>query len=83
LGSLCGIGAGLLNILVTPAIPYGYEGYFGTVGASGAIYGVMVAARGEGTEPVKLEDVAGKTKFVPLDHPWLASARYLGVSLGD
>ena len=47
------------------------------------VYGVMVAARGDGTEPVTLEDVAGKTKFVPLDHPWLASARHLGVSLGD
>jgi phosphofructokinase-like protein len=46
-------------------------------------YGVMVAARGEGTEPMPLEEVAGKTKFLPLDHPWISSARHLGVSLGD
>jgi 6-phosphofructokinase 1 len=46
-------------------------------------YGVMVAARGEGTEPVPLEKVAGKRKIVPLDHPWLASARLVGTSLGD
>ncbi len=45
--------------------------------------GVMVAARGEGSEPVPLEETAGITKFVPLDHPWLRSARSLGISLGD
>jgi 6-phosphofructokinase 1 len=47
------------------------------------VYGVMVAARGEKTEPVPLEKVAGKRKTVPLDHPWLASARLVGTSLGD
>lgn len=46
-------------------------------------YGVMVAARGEGTEPVPLEDVVGKRKTVPLDHPWLESARAVGTNLGD
>ena len=46
-------------------------------------YGVMVAARGEGTEPVPLEDVVGKLKTVPLDHPWLESARAVGTNLGD
>jgi ATP-dependent phosphofructokinase / diphosphate-dependent phosphofructokinase len=46
-------------------------------------YGVMVAARGDGTEPVRLEDVAGKPKIVPLDHPWLASARRVGTNFGD
>jgi 6-phosphofructokinase len=46
-------------------------------------YGVMVAARGDGTEPVPLEKVAGKRKTVPLDHPWLESARHVGTSLGD
>ncbi len=45
--------------------------------------GVMVAARGEKTEPVPLKEVAGITKFVPLDHPWLSSARSLGIALGD
>ena len=46
-------------------------------------YGVMVAARGEGTEAVALEEVAGKIKTVPPDHPWVLSARHVGTSLGD
>jgi len=46
-------------------------------------YGVMVAARGDGTEAVALERVAGKRKLVPLDHPWLESARLVGTALGD
>jgi membrane associated rhomboid family serine protease len=36
---ICGIGAGLINILLTPADPM----YPGTIGASGAVYGIMVA----------------------------------------
>jgi 6-phosphofructokinase 1 len=47
------------------------------------IHGVMVAARGESTEPVPLKEIAGVTKFVPLDHPWVESARHLGIALGD
>ena len=47
------------------------------------VTGVMVAARGEGTEPVPLEKVAGNKKTVPPDHPWIQSARDVGVSLGD
>lgn len=46
-------------------------------------FGVMVAARGEGSEPVPLEEVVGKRKTVPLDHPWVESARRVGTSLGD
>ena len=46
-------------------------------------YGVMVAARGEGTSPVPLGDVAGKRKTVPLDHPWIVTARQVGTCLGD
>lgn len=45
--------------------------------------GVMVAANGEATWPVPLEHVAGKVKTVPLDHPWIASARRVGTNLGD
>ena len=45
-------------------------------------FGVMVAARGEGTLPVPLEVVAGKKKFVPPDHPWIEAARRVGVSFG-
>ncbi len=46
-------------------------------------FGVMVAARGEGAEPVPLEDVAGKKKMVPLDHAWIKSARAMDVNLGE
>jgi ATP-dependent phosphofructokinase / diphosphate-dependent phosphofructokinase len=47
------------------------------------VFGVMVAARGDGTEPVPLEKVAGKRKTVPLDHPWITSARLVGTCFGD
>jgi ATP-dependent phosphofructokinase / diphosphate-dependent phosphofructokinase len=47
------------------------------------VSGVMVAARGERTEPVALEKVAGKLKSVPLDHAWIDSARRVGTCLGD
>ena len=47
------------------------------------ISGVMVAARGEGTEAMPLEEVAGRKKLVPLDHPWIESARRVGTNLGD
>jgi phosphofructokinase-like protein len=47
------------------------------------VYGVMVAARGDGTEAVPLQEVVGQRKNVPLDHPWLRTARALGTSLGD
>ena len=47
------------------------------------VYGVMVASRGEGTEPVLLEDVAGNRKLVPADHPWVLSAKRVGTNLGD
>jgi len=46
-------------------------------------FGVMIAARGDGVEPVPLEQVVGKRKIVPLDHPWITSARRVGVNLGD
>ena len=46
-------------------------------------YGVMVAARGDDTEPVPLEKVAGKRKIVPPDHSWLKTARRVGTCLGD
>ena len=47
------------------------------------VTGVMVAARGEGAEPVPLEKVAGNKKTVPPDHSWIQSARDVGVSFGD
>ena len=46
-------------------------------------YGYMVAARGEASAPVALEDVAGQVKTVTPDHPWVASARSMGTRFGD
>jgi 6-phosphofructokinase len=47
------------------------------------IYGIMVAARGEGTEPVPLEEVVGVRKTVPLNHEWIQCARAVGTCMGD
>jgi 6-phosphofructokinase 1 len=47
------------------------------------VFGVMVAARGDSTEPVPLEKVAGKRKNVPPDHAWVETARRVGTCLGD
>lgn len=47
------------------------------------VSGVLVAARGDGVEPVPLAEVAGRRKTVPLDHPWVASARRIGTCLGN
>jgi len=46
-------------------------------------FGVMVAARGESYEPVPIEEVAGTRKLVPIDHPWIVSARDVGTNFGD
>ena len=46
-------------------------------------YGLMVAARGDATEAVPLEKVAGEKKLVPLDHPWIQAARLVGTCMGD
>jgi 6-phosphofructokinase len=47
------------------------------------VFGVMVAARGDGVKPVPIAEVAGKLKLVPLDHSWIESARRVGTSLGN
>lgn len=44
---------------------------------------VMVAMQDNKCVPVPLEEVAGRRKTVPLDHPWIHTARDLGVSLGE
>ncbi len=46
-------------------------------------YGVMVAARNNEAIPVPLQEVAGRKKLVPPDHPWVETARHVGTSLGD
>jgi ATP-dependent phosphofructokinase / diphosphate-dependent phosphofructokinase len=47
------------------------------------VFGVMVAARGDGFEPVPLKDVVGKRRTVPLDHYWIESARSVHTCFGD
>jgi 6-phosphofructokinase 1 len=47
------------------------------------IFGVMVAARGDGVKAVPIAEVAGRLKTVPADHPWIDSARRVGTCLGD
>ena len=46
------------------------------------IYGVSVAINGDTMTYNKLEDIAGKTKFVPADHPLIKAARDIGISFG-
>ena len=46
-------------------------------------FGVLVGAKDEGVAAVPLEEVVGKRKMVPIDHPWVKSARSVGTSLGD
>ena len=45
-------------------------------------FGVMVAARGESAIAIPLEEVAGQRKPVPMDHPWILSAKSVGTNLG-
>lgn len=47
------------------------------------VHGVLVASKAGATVAVPLEEVAGKTKSVPMDHPWMNTARHLGIALGD
>ncbi len=46
-------------------------------------FGVMVAIENGHTTAIKLEEVAGNHHTVPLDHPWIISAREVGTSLGE
>lgn len=46
-------------------------------------YGNMVAVSGDKTCLVPLQDVVGKLKSVPLNHPLIQSAREVGTCLGD
>ena len=46
-------------------------------------FGVMLGVRGTEIVPVALEDVAGRSKSVPPNHPWIHGAKMVGTSLGD
>lgn len=47
------------------------------------VSGVMVGSSGDEAVPVPLEEVAGNKKLVPVDHPWVESARRVGTAFGD
>lgn len=47
------------------------------------VYNVMVAVKGEDCMAVPIDKVAGKRKEVPLEHPWIEAARFVGTCLGD
>jgi len=46
-------------------------------------YNVMVAVRGTECVAVPLKDVAGQKKIVPLNHPWIETARLVSTCMGD
>ena len=46
-------------------------------------FGTMVAYAPPDIVPLRLEEIVGKTKTVPLDHDLLRTAKALGVSFGD
>ena len=47
------------------------------------IYNVMVSVKGDQCVAIPLEEVAGLTKVIPLDHPWLKTASAVDTCLGD
>jgi 6-phosphofructokinase 1 len=47
------------------------------------VFGVMVAARGDGVKAVPIEEVAGRLKTVPAGHQWIEAARRVGTCMGD
>lgn len=46
-------------------------------------HGDMMSVRGSEIVPIPLEEVAGKKKLVPPDHPLVESARLVGTCFGD
>lgn len=46
-------------------------------------YNVMVAIKGSECVPVPLMKVVGLKRTVPIDHPWIRTARLVGTCLGD
>ena len=46
-------------------------------------FGCMMAIRHDKVEPMPLADIAGRLKYVPLDHELIQVARQTGISFGD
>jgi len=45
--------------------------------------GVMIAVKGQNTQPVELETVVNIRRTIPADHTWIDTARRVGTCLGD
>jgi 6-phosphofructokinase 1 len=50
---------------------------------SKGVYNVMVGYDSGHCQPIPLEEVAGRRKTVPADHPMITTARLVGTCLGD
>jgi ATP-dependent phosphofructokinase / diphosphate-dependent phosphofructokinase len=46
-------------------------------------YNIMVALKGNVCVPVPLKKVAGIKRVVPVNHPWITTARLVDTCLGD
>jgi len=46
-------------------------------------FGVMIASSGDGYRALPLDEVSGRRKMVPVDHPWVRTARAMGICMGD
>jgi 6-phosphofructokinase 1 len=46
-------------------------------------YNVLVAVKGTACVPVPLKKVAGIKRTVPVDHPWIGTARLVDTCMGD
>ncbi|NDV60965.1 6-phosphofructokinase [Puniceicoccales bacterium CK1056] len=46
-------------------------------------FNALVAVKGNTCVPIPLEEIAGKKRIVPTDHPWLQTARLVETCLGD
>lgn len=51
--------------------------------AKDGIFGVTVALSGDNITFNKLSEIAGKTKYVPIDHPLIRGAKSIGICFGD
>jgi 6-phosphofructokinase 1 len=46
-------------------------------------FGGMIAIHGDSLEMIPFEEIVKETKLVPMDHPWITGARFVGTVLGD
>jgi len=90
------LGAGIASgsdVILIPEIPFTPSAsdrllatYLGTKAAdlvAAGEFGKMVAYQDGKAVCVPLADVVGKKKQVPIDHPWIISARHVGTVFGD